>query len=172
VLVYFASTLAAGATSYPVAYAYLNASATVGSTLEDGDSLLVDTLVTTEIGELLQITTFTVGSSVDSVHGVAAWQVSDPNGPRIVDVDIEIRDAADNLIVSDTFSGLLSEFAHSTLDAALAPGTYRLIVTGTAERESVVDVSLTFAPEPGTAFLLLSGLAFTAVAARSRRTTA
>ena len=46
----FVSSTPAGAVSYPVPFHYLTSSATVASTLEDADSLLLDTLVTTPAG--------------------------------------------------------------------------------------------------------------------------
>ena len=72
-------------------------------------------------------------------------------------------------MVSDTFTDLVSAFAHSEFAGQLDAGTYRLVVTGNAVRDSVLDVAITFAPEPGTATLLLSGLALAGFVARERR---
>jgi hypothetical protein len=170
-LVTLATSLSAAATSFPVGFHYLTSSATVTTPFEDGDTLLLDTIITTEIGPLLQEITFTAGSSVQSVEGFAAWQISNQTGnaPRLVDVNIDILDENDVVVLSDTFEGVLAGFAHSTIVGSLAPGTYRLVATGTAIRDAVLDVSLTFAaPEPGTAALMLSGLGFLAYAGRRR----
>jgi hypothetical protein len=168
-LAFVVSSTPSGAVSYPVSFNYLTSSVTVASTLEDADSLLLDTLVTTEVGALLQEITFTIGSSVSGVEGVAAWQVNAEAGagPRLVDVNIDIYDSNDVLVLSDDFEGVLGGFAHSSLEGALDPGTYRLVATGNAVRDAVLDVSLTFAPEPGT--LLLTGAGLAGLAWSSRR---
>jgi hypothetical protein len=173
-LVLLASGLPAAATSHPVGFNYLTSSATVTTPFEDGDTLLLDTLITSEIGALLQEITFTAGGSVAGVQGFAAWQISEEDGaaPRLIDVNIDILDAGDNVVLSDTFEGVLAGFAHSTITGALDPGTYRLVVTGNAIRDAVLDVSLTFTPEPGTAVLLLAGLGGLAFAGRRTRTVA
>jgi hypothetical protein len=169
-----AMSLSAAATSFPVGFHYLTSSATVTTPLEDGDTLLLDTVITTEIGPLLQEITFTAGPSVLGVEGFAAWQISTEAGaaPRLVDVNIDILDENDVVVLSDTFQGVLAGFAHSTIVGGLAPGTYRLVATGTAIRDAVLDVSLTFTPEPTTAALMLSGLGFLAYAGRKRRSAA
>ena len=171
VFAFLALAVPAGAVTYPVGYQYLVASTTVGTPLADGDTLLLDTVVTTETGALSQEITFTTSASANHFTGFAAWMVTDDSstGPRLVDVNIDIFDASNNLVVSDTFTELVSAFAHSELTGQLDPGTYRLVVTGNAVRDSVLDVAITFAPEPGTATLLLSGLALAGFVARERR---
>lgn len=150
---------AAAATS-PVFFNQLVGTDTVATPLGVGDDLFVDTLVTTETGPLSQTVTFTVAAGVTGFTGTAAWLVwpADSTGPRLVGVNIDILDAGDTVIFSDTFQGLLANFAHSTLGGPIAAGTYRLVATGTGVRTSSLDVSLVFVPEPGSAALLLLGL--------------
>ena len=174
--VLFGTVHSAGATSFPVFFGNLNASATVATPLGSGDTLIMDTVVTTETGALSQSITFTVASGVVSVEGFAAWEATSSSslGPRLVGVNIDIFDAGNNLVVTDTFAGVLASFAHSTITSAIGPGTYRVVVTGTGERDSVFDLSLTFAavPEPATAGLLLAGLGLLSFARRGARAAA
>src|SRR5262245_38362817 len=89
-LAFLALALPAGATTRPVGFHYLTSSATITTPFEDADTLLLDTVITTEVGALLQEITFTAGASVNGVQGFAAWQVSeeDGNAPRLVNVNI------------------------------------------------------------------------------------
>jgi hypothetical protein len=170
VLVLAGAARSADATTQTVFFGQLNASSTVATPLVGGDTLLLDTIVTTEVGALLQTVTFTLGADVASVVGFAAWEATEATGigPRLIGVNIEIFDAANNLVVSDTFAGVLASFAHSTITSAIGPGTYRAVVTGNAIRDSVLDLSLSFVPvpEPATSALLLSGLGFLGMLAR------
>lgn len=154
-----------------VSFDRLVASATVAPPLGAGDTLFVDTIVTQETGALNQAVTFTVAPGAGLLEGFAAWEVTSAAsaGPRLVGVNIDIFDAVNNLVVSDSFAGLLAGFAHSTLLASIAPGTYTLIATGTGVRDSSLDISLTFAvPEPGTVAMLLAGLGLLGAVARRR----
>ncbi len=158
----------------PVQFNVLNASATLSHVFVGGDNLRLDTLVTTETGALLQTINFKVGPGVGSFEGEAAWEISTANGtgPRLIGVNIDLFDAANNLIASDTFAGVLAGFAHSTLGGALGPGSYKLVATGTGVRDSSLDVTLSFinaVPEPETYGLMLAGLGVIGFIARRRR---
>jgi len=66
-------------------------------------------------------------------------------GPRLVGVNIDILDSSNNVVLSDTFSGVLGSFAVSRFDGTLAPGAYRLVATGTAQAIASLDMSISFA---------------------------
>jgi hypothetical protein len=153
----------------------LNATVTLPTPLLAGDNLRLDTLVTTQVGALLQTINFTVGAGVGSVFGQASWEIGTATGtgPRLIGVNIDIFDASNTLVVSD--SGVITGngFATSTfLTTALGPGAYHMVATGTGVRDSSLDVTLSFAtavPEPGTYGLMLAGLGVVGLLARRRR---
>lgn len=154
-----------------VQYHNLTASAVVATPLDPGDNLFVDTF-TPEHGSLSQTTTFTLSSQAD-FNGLAGWIIdtADGQGPRLVGVNIDIFDAGSNVVASDTFTGVLGGFAHSSFLGSLGPGTYTLVATGNAVRDASLDISLSFAapiPEPATYGMLLAGLGVVAMLARRR----
>jgi hypothetical protein len=164
----------AHAVTQAVSFNVLNATATLPTPLLAGDNLVLDTLVTTQTGALLQTINFTVGAGVASLTGQAAWEIDTATGtgPRLTGVNIDIFNAANVLVTSDTFVGTLGGFAVSTFASSIGPGTYRLVATGTGVRDSVLDVSLSFAavvPEPGTYAMMIAGLGLVGLLARRRR---
>ncbi len=170
-LALFALSQTAGALTLPVTYNYLTASTIVQTPFNPDDTLFVDTLVTTEIGPLLQATVFTVGPDVTGVTAFAVWESTSASGatPRLVDVNIDVLDSNNVVVFTDTFQGVLAGFAHGTFAGPIAPGTYSLIATGDAVRTASLDISLTFIPEPGTFLMLLSGLGVLGITARRAR---
>lgn len=158
-----------------VSFNVLNATATLPTPLLAGDNLRLDTMVTTQVGALLQTINFTVGAGVTSLTGEAAWEISTATGtgPRLIGVNIDIFDNSSNaLVTSDSFAGTLANFALSTFASPILPGSYRLVATGTGVRDSSLDVTLSFigaaVPEPGTYGLLLAGLGVVGLLARRR----
>lgn len=152
----------------------------VTPTLGAGDTLIVDSLVTTETGALSQTVEFTLASGVDGLSGQAAWIVSPGDtGPRLIGVNIDVFDASNVLVGSDSFAGVLATFARSTFDIDLGPGTYRLVATGTGVRDASLDIALNVGgvpvdvpvgvPEPGTLALLAFGIGGFGMAMRRRR---
>jgi hypothetical protein len=164
----------ASAATQAVQFNVLNASATLPTPFAVGDNLRLDTLVTTQVGALLQTITFTVASGVDTLLGEAAWEINTATGtgPRLIGVNIDIFNAADVLVTSDTFAGTLGGFAVATFNSAIGPGTYHLVATGTGVRDSSLDVTLSFAsavPLPATWGFLLTGVAAVGLRGRWRR---
>ena len=125
----------------------LNSTTTLATPFLPGDNLLFDALVTSSTGALTETVNFTVGAGVTSVTGSAAWEITTATseGPRLVGVNIDIFDANNTLVASDTSVQVLGGFALSSLSAALAPGAYRLVATGTGVRTSSLDINLSFA---------------------------
>lgn len=164
----------AQATTQAVTFNVLNAAATLPTPFLGGDKLRLDTLVTTQVGALLQTITFSVGAGVASLSGQAGWEISTTtgSGPRLIGVNLDIFDAANTLVLSDSFAGTLSGFALSSFaSTVIGPGTYRLVATGTGVRDSSLDLTLSFAPvpEPGTVALMLAGLGVVGFMVRRRR---
>lgn len=144
----------AQAVTQSVVYNTLIGAQTVVPPLGGGDVLVSDTLVTGATGPLSQRTTFTVAPGVFSFNGEAVWEISTATStlPRLTGVNIDIFDSSNVLVASDTFGGTLGGFAVSSMAGPIAPGTYTMVATGTAVRDAVLDISLTFSvPEPTTA---------------------
>lgn len=166
-----ATSLPAQAETTVVQFNVLNATATLPTPFQRGDTLILDTVVTQETGALSQSITFTVAAGVTALLGRAAWEISTAAGPgpRLVGVNIDVLDAGNNLVLSDSIAGTLGGFAVSSLEGAIGPGTYRMVATGTAVRDAVLDVSISMIPEPGTYGLMMVGMGVVGWLARRRR---
>ena len=146
-----------------------------------GDTLIVDSLVTSETdGALQQSVTFTLDAGVEGLTGAAMWAISTAAGPgpRLIGVNIDLFDMADNLIQSDLFTGVLDGFAQSTFDNPIGPGTYKLVASGTGVRDSSLSLALTFGgrdlpdnsiPEPTSMALVTLALGGLAAARRRKK---
>ena len=149
----------------------LNVSVALATPFNSNDSLVLDTLVATP-GALNQTINFTLASSVTGLFGQAVWEISTATGPgpRLIGVNIDIFNNTTNaLVVSDTFQGTLGAFAISNfVNTPIGPGTYRLVATGTGVRESSLNVTVSFVPEPESYLLMLAGLAGVGFVARRR----
>jgi len=164
----------AQATTQLVTFNVLNASATLPVPLLSGDALHLNSYVATEFGALSQTVNFTLGAGVATLGGQAVWEVGTAAGPgpRLTGFNVDIFNASNVLVASDSFSGVLGNFGVSTFAGSITPGSYRMVVTGTGVRESSLDVTLTFAsvvPEPGTYALMFAGLGVIGLIARRRR---
>lgn len=167
-----AAAIPAHADTTVVEFNVLNASATLATPFMVGDTLILDTVVTQETGALSQSITFTVAAGVTGLLGQAAWEISTlaGPGPRLVGVNIDIFDAGNSLVLSDSFAGTLGGFAVSSLEGPIGPGTYTMVATGTAVRDAVLDVSISMlVPEPGTYGLMLAGVGVVGLLARRRK---
>jgi len=131
----------------------LNSTTTLAVPFAGNENLLVNTLATGAPGALTNTVVFTVGAGVTSFSGAAAWEVNTAGAldPRLIGVNIDIFDASNVLVASDTVAGVANGWAASTIGASLTPGTYRLVMTGTGVRASSMDVSLSFSGTPGVA---------------------
>lgn len=166
------SPLAQAATRV-VTFDVLTESATLINPFSAGDTLRLNTFVSDEVGALNQSITFTVAAGVGSILGRAAWEISTAAGPgpRLIGVNIDVLNAANALVTSDTSVALANGFATSLLGADIGPGTYTVKAIGTGIRESSLDMSLNFiaaVPEPETYALLLAGLGVVGMLARRR----
>ncbi len=164
----------AQATTRVVNFDVLNESATLSTIFQAGDSLRLNTFVADETGPLLQSITFTVGGSVGSFAGNAAWEISTAAGPgpRLIGVNINVFDSSNTLVGSDSGVVVANRFATSIMGAAIGPGTYTVKATGTGVRESSLDMTLNFiaaVPEPQTYALMLAGLAMIGLLSARRR---
>ena len=160
----------AQAATQAVSFNSLSATTTLPTPFLVGDNLVMNTLVTQAIGALSQTITFSVGAGVTGLVGDAVWQIGTAigTGPRLTGVNIDIFNSANTLVVSDTFIGALGGFGVSSFASAITPGTYRLVATGNGIRDSVLDVSVSFVPEPETYLLMLAGIGMIGFMARRR----
>jgi hypothetical protein len=158
------------ATTQPVFFNVLNATSTLTTPFASGDTLRLDTLVTQEFGALDKSITFTVAAGVTEFFGRAAWEISTPQGPgpRLVGVNIDLLDASDSVVASDTFEGVIGGFAVSSIAGAITPGVYTMRATGNGVRESSLDATISLVPEPQTNALMLAGLGIVALCSRRR----
>lgn len=119
--------------------------------LLSGESLLVDTLVTSQTGALAHTVNFVPAPGVDRFIGDLVWMISDAagSGPRLTGVNVDVFDANGTLVASDTFVGTLAGFAHSTLSGTLGVGIHRIVVTGTAVRDASMGISLSMVDNEG-----------------------
>lgn len=162
----------------PAAAGFLQQSSTIVAPVGVGETVLIDNVVLGRTGPLRNAVTFTAGAGVTGFTSQAAWEVTPAAeaGPRLTGVNVDLFDAANNLLFSDVFNSVLGSFALSSFSGALDPGTYTLVATGTAVRDVMLDVSLTLTggqvtavPEPQTYALMLAGLAAIGAVGRRRR---
>ena len=75
---------------------------------------------------------------------------SEPTGPlRLVGFNVDLLDALGTLVASDSFLGLLGDSAVSDLAVAgLAPGDYRLRISGVASGAGDYNLFLAVGGEP------------------------
>ena len=163
----------AQAATQVVTFNQLNASTTLAVPFLANDVLRLNTY-TSQAGALLQTVSFTLGAGVGSLGGQASWEIDSASGtgPRLIGVNIDVFDAFNLLVASDSGVVTSNGFATSTFaNTVLGPGLYRMVATGTGVRDSSLDVTLKFAspvPELATYQMLLAGLGVFGLLARRR----
>ena len=128
----------AQATTQLVTFNQLNASATLSAPFLANDVLRLNTY-SSQVGALLQTVSFTLGAGVGSFSGQASWEIDSATGtgPRLIGVNVDIFDASNLLVASDSGIVTANGFATSTFTPTpLSPGFYRIVVTGTGVRDS------------------------------------
>jgi hypothetical protein len=117
---------------------------TLATPLSHRDTLLVDTLVTAQVGTLAQGVSFTPAPGIDRFHGEIVWMISEAagTGPRLLGVNVDVFDAEGVLVASDAFAGTLAGFAYTTLAGTLGSGVHRIVVGGSAVRDASLGLSL------------------------------
>jgi hypothetical protein len=134
--------------SSPIVSGALKSSETIATPFLAQDTLYLNSMVTGQTGALEKTMEFTLGDGITGFSGLANWTISTADGtaPRLTGVNINLLDANDVLLFSDTFAGVLAGNANSVFtDAALTSGTYKLVVSGSAARDVNLNVALTFA---------------------------
>lgn len=124
---------------------------TIATSLLSREPLLVDTLVTTQVGPVAHTVNFTPAAGSDRFVGDLVWMLSDAAGfgPRLLGVNVDVFDANNVLVASDTFGGTLAGLSHSTLAGTLGAGAHRLVVTGTGARDAAMAISLAVIDDAG-----------------------
>lgn len=124
---------------------------TISLPLISRETLLVDTLVTSQTGALAHTVTFTPTAGIDRVAADLVWMTSEATGagPRLIGLNVDLLDAGGTLIASDTFSGTLAGFAHSTLNTPIGSGAHRIVVTGTGSRDASMGIALSVVDDDG-----------------------
>jgi hypothetical protein len=155
------STPAGETGSLPLQGATTSAKSVFFTTLQDtrtiavpvlhNETLLVDTLVTTQVGPLAQTVNFTPSPGIDRFTGEVVWMLSDAigTGPRLGAVNVDVVDADGVLVASDDFSGTTTGFGHSTLTGFVGAGTHRILVTGDGARDAALGLSLSLIDDEG-----------------------
>lgn len=117
---------------------------TLATPLRHRETLLVDTLVTAQVGAIAHEVTFTPAAGIDRFSGDVVWMISEAVGigPRLIGVNVDVFDTEGVLVASDTFAGTLAGFAHSTLTGAVGSGAHRIVVSGNGVRDSSLGLSL------------------------------
>jgi len=141
----------ANITQRTVFFTTLQDARTISLPLISRDTVLVDTLVTSQAGPLAHTITFTPTAGIDRVVADLAWMVTEAaaSGPRLIGVNVDLVDATGALIASDTFSGTLAGFAHSTLNTPIGAGAHRIVVSGTGARDASMGIALSVVDDDG-----------------------
>jgi hypothetical protein len=159
----------------------------LGRNFVDGDQLFIDGAMPDDaIGTISNDFKFTTTASTLSA-GIE-WIVGDPNDPqRTIGVNVDILDANNVVVASDTFQGVFDGQAFSQiLPVTLLPGTYTARFTGIANLagryrihlstdttapgfDPIVDLPPAAVPEPGSLALAAAALALLLARASTAR---
>ncbi len=110
--------------------------------LDSASGILLDGAIPDRGGGALS-NTFNFISGATELSMSASWRLA-PTDVRTVGVNIDLFDSNNNLVKSDTFSGVVGNLAQSQFVATqlVAGGSYKLVVTGTAAEGSRYQIGL------------------------------
>jgi hypothetical protein len=112
---------------------------------DPGEAAVITALVKPNTRTDALVHTIKFRPRLDGVTLTAAWHVGTATSPvRLLGVNIDLIDASGALLASDTFTGLLSGVAHSTLtySGLDRTQTYRLVLTGTRATSAAYSLVL------------------------------
>jgi len=147
--------------------------------IDPGDMLVLDGIIG-ESGAITNVAELTLTGGALSA-GIT-WLIA-PGDQRTVGVNVDLLDATNTVVASDTFEGIFSGQAFSNFALDGLVGNYRLVFTGNALQGGRYRINLGTSltppdfmpiptggvPEPQTWALLVAGFAGVGVAMRRRR---
>ena len=160
----FIASITAEAAVYDASFETNIGSQTFTTPMTGADSLAITGLLDNGAGSVLNTIFFTAGPDADRIDLDAAWHVGVAGDAlRMVGFNLDLFDASDTLVASDSFLGVLGGFAHSTLSfAGLVEGDayeLRLTANNTNVSHYVLDAKFAAVPLPGALLMFAPALA-------------
>ena len=143
---------------YKASFENLTGSQTIGSpSVNAGDLIAWSGLIENQSGAVTNSVSFTAGASTIDLS--AAWFVK--SASRLVGVNIDLLDATNTVVASDTFQGVTAGVAVSSLSfgGLVAGNAYTLKLTGNSITNGNYDVKVDVTPIPASLALLASAVA-------------
>ena len=162
-LVLIVASATANAAVYEASFENNLGSQTIANSVTTVDVLVMSGLLTSGAGSVINSTTFTTGAGVQTISLDAVWRSGAAGDTlRLVGVNIDLLDSSSAVIASDAFTGVLSGFAHSSVDfgGLIAGSVYTIRLTGTNTNvgQYLVDASFAAVPLPATVSMLIPAL--------------